>query len=150
MGRSEVPEGKSAFKSKTLGHWNQTILSTPLNHSPTRQHRFAVRPPHRTDLVSFLRCFRVVPANWEKSRSQSLTFWHIQEKYGFHFLIRKLSISIDQLWPPMKLIRESKSYNSLSFGAKQNALQKYFSRYDFLKIYLQKIQIEFFFDLLWF
>ena len=40
--------------------------------------------------------------DWEKSRSQSSTFWHIWEKYGFHFLIRKFRIS---LWPPIKLIR---------------------------------------------
>ena len=40
----------------------------------------------------------------EKSRSQSSTFWHIQEKHGFHFLIWKLWISIDRLVPRTKLI----------------------------------------------
>ena len=29
----------------------------------------------------------------EKSRSQSSTFWHIPEKQGFHFLMRKFGIS---------------------------------------------------------
>ena len=40
----------------------------------------------------------------EKSRSQSSTFWHIREKHGFHFLMRKLGISTEQMRPPMKLI----------------------------------------------
>ena len=40
--------------------------------------------------------------------------------------------------------RISKFDNFLSFGAKQNALRIYFSRYDFLKIYLRKIRMEFF------
>ena len=41
--------------------------------------------------------------------------------------------------------RVSKSNNSLSIGAKQNALrQTFFAFYDFLQIYLRKIQIEFF------
>ena len=40
----------------------------------------------------------------EKSRSQSSTFWHIREKHGFHFLIRKFRLSIERLSPPMKLI----------------------------------------------
>ena len=40
---------------------------------------------------------------WEKSRSQSSTFWHIWEKHGFHFLMRKLSISIKWLVPRTKL-----------------------------------------------
>ena len=40
----------------------------------------------------------------EKSRSQSSTFWHNREKHGFHFLIRKLRLSIDRMSPPMKLI----------------------------------------------
>ena len=34
--------------------------------------------------------------DWEKSRSQSLTFWHIQEKY---FLIPKLGLSIGHFGP---------------------------------------------------
>ena len=41
----------------------------------------------------------------EKSRSQSSTFWHIQEKQGCHFLMRKLWVSIERLGLPMKLIR---------------------------------------------
>ena len=39
-----------------------------------------------------------------KSVSQSLTFWYIREKHGFHFLMRKLWISIGRSRPPMKLI----------------------------------------------
>ena len=42
--------------------------------------------------------------NREKSRSQSSTFCHIPEKPGFHFLMRKLSISSSQMWFQMKLI----------------------------------------------
>ena len=42
--------------------------------------------------------------NREKSRSQSSTLGHIQEKHGFHFLMRKLGNSIDRLHPRMKLI----------------------------------------------
>ena len=38
-----------------------------------------------------LRC--TMHRDWEKSRSQSSTFWHIWEKRGFHFLIRKLRVS---------------------------------------------------------
>ena len=38
----------------------------------------------------------------------------------------------------------SKFNNSLSFGVNQNALQQICFAYDFLKIYLQKILIDFF------
>ena len=43
-------------------------------------------------------------SNREKSRSQSSTFWHIPEKHGFHFLMRKFRNSIDRMSPQMKLI----------------------------------------------
>ena len=45
----------------------------------------------------------------EKSRSQSSTFWHIREKQGFYFLMRKLGISTKRMRLPIKLI----GYNSL-------------------------------------
>ena len=38
-----------------------------------------------------------------KSWSQSSTFWDIPEKYGFHFLLRKLSISINLLKDQTKI-----------------------------------------------
>ena len=40
----------------------------------------------------------------ENSWSQFSNFLHIQEKQGFHFLIRKLVISIDRMWFPMWII----------------------------------------------
>ena len=42
--------------------------------------------------------------DWGKSQSQSSTFWHIQEKQGFHFLMGKLRVLSGWLGPPMKLI----------------------------------------------
>ena len=42
--------------------------------------------------------------NQEKSRSQSSTFWHIREKYGFHFLMGKFKLSTAWLVPQAKLI----------------------------------------------
>ena len=71
----------------------------------------------------------------EKSRSQSSTFWHIQEKQGFHFFMRKLGISTDQIGPPMKLIKW------VNLTPSKMLYDKYFSRYDFLKIYLWKLWI---------
>ena len=41
----------------------------------------------------------------EKCWSQSLTFWHIWEKQGFYFLMRKLRIFTNRMWLPMKLIK---------------------------------------------
>ena len=40
----------------------------------------------------------------EKSRSPSSTFWHIREKHGFHFLMRKLRNSTERMSPQTKLI----------------------------------------------
>ena len=61
----------------------------------------------------------------EKGQSQSSTFWHIPQKRGFHFHIRKFQNLIERIWPPIKLF-----VNSLSSRILYN---KYFSSFDFSK-----------------
>ena len=79
----------------------------------------------------------------EKSRSLSSTFWHIREKQGFHFLIRKLGNSSGWLVPPMKFIGWVNLIILFHLAPSRSLWDKYFSCYEFLKIYLRKMQIEF-------
>ena len=74
--------------------------------------------------------------NREKSRSQSLSFLHIREKHGFHFLMRKLGTFTEQMWPPMKLIGYVNLIILFHLAPSRMLYGKYFSRYEFLKIYL--------------
>ena len=59
--------------------------------------------------------------------------------------MRKLGISIDQMSPQMKLVGLVNKIILFHLAPNRMLCTKYFSRYDFLKIYLQKLQIEFFF-----
>ena len=66
------------------------------------------------------------------THSREIWFWF---SYG------KVKALYQPIGASDEIDRVSKSDNSLSFGAK---------RFDFLKIYLRKIQMEFFLDFLWF
>ena len=70
---------------------------------PSKLHRLEKRFSKKCQAI-ILVDFLPYLSNREKSRSQSSTFWHIREKLGFHFLMRKLGISLGRLGPPMKLI----------------------------------------------
>ena len=100
-----------------------------------------LRPPsinQRSSLLSSFFSYR------EKSRSQSSTFWHIWEIHGFHFLMKKFRISINRLGPPMKLIGLVNLIILFHLAPSIILYDKYFPSYDFLKIYLWKIQMKFF------
>ena len=75
-------------------------------------------------------------AHREKSWSQSSTFWHIQEKHGLYFLIRKLGILSGWLEPQMKLIGWVYMIILFHLAPSRMLYDKYFSHYDFLKFYL--------------
>ena len=87
----------------------------------------------------------------EKSRSQSSIFWHIQEKQGFHFLMnQKVGYLLRLIAPSDEIDRVSKFDNSLSFGAKQNALRQTFFALWFFKDLFTKNLNWIFFYLFWF
>ena len=81
----------------------------------------------------------------EKSRSQYSTFWHIREKHGFHFLMRKLRISLGRMGPPMKLIGYVNMTILFHLAPSRMLYKKYFSSYEFFLLFLGKIKIWFYF-----
>ena len=93
---------------------------------------------------AFFSFFPFLLIHREKSRSLSSTFWHIREKQGFHFLMGKLGNSSGWLWPPMKFIGWVNLIILFHLAPSRSLWDKYFSCYEFLKIYLRKMQIEFF------
>ena len=102
---------------------------------------------HRIHLCPFL----ININNREKSRSQSLTFWHIRETYsGFSFSYGEVSELIRAIALLDEIDRVSKFDNSLSFGAKQNALGQIFFALWFFKDLFTKNSNRIFFDFLWF
>ena len=88
-------------------------------------------------------------SNREKSRSQSSTFWHIQEK-RFSFSYAKVVYLIRLIEASDEIDRVSKFDNSLSFGAKQNSLRQIFFELWFFKDLFTKNSNWIFFDFLWF
>ena len=76
--------------------------------------------------------------NREKSKSV-FYFLKYSRETGFSFSYEEVGELIRLIWASNEIDRVSNNGNSLSFGAKQYALE-------FLKIYLQKIQNEFFFN----
>ena len=85
----------------------------------------------------------------EKSQSQSLTFWHVWEKHGFYFL-EEVSNLIGLIVASNEIDRVSNFDNSLSFGAKQNALGQIFFELWIFKDFFMKNSNWIFFDFLWF
>ena len=90
----------------------------------------------------------VVLVSWqnyrEKSRSQSLTFLHIREKHGFHFLIRKLRVSTERMRHSIKLIGYINLIILFHFAPSRSLQDKYFFCYDFLRFFCEKFELNFF------
>ena len=88
--------------------------------------------------------------NWEKSQSQSSTFWHNRERQGFHFLMRKLGLSTKQISPPMKLIGWV-NWMILFYLAPSRMLNdKYFGVMIFRRFIYKRFKLNFFFNFLLF
>ena len=100
---------RSIFSSRSITRWllHEFEKKLPFPFSFQRicktKKRYYIRHKFITSLW-WNSCYSRILLIGEKSRSQSSTFWHIREKQGFHFLMRKSRNSSDRMSPPMKLI----------------------------------------------